>query len=89
MLFLFISSNSFYSFFPHRKILPLVVMAWSGATTTEREAMNFQKYCVAKKKLITLVKFVGTGDFMIASIFFGSILSYPPPITYPKYTKYF
>jgi hypothetical protein len=62
-------------------------MAWSGATTTENEAMNFHKYYVSPKKLLTSVTIVGTGHFMMASIFVGSILSSPPPITYPKYTN--
>jgi hypothetical protein len=64
-------------------------MVWTGADTIENEAMNFYKYCVTQKKLLNLVTFVGTGHFMMASIFMGFILSYPPPITYPKYTKYY
>jgi hypothetical protein len=52
-------------------------MAWSGATTTENEAMNFHKYCVSPKKLLTSVTFVGTGHFMMASIFAGIYLELP------------
>jgi hypothetical protein len=62
-------------------------MAWSGATTTEKDAINFQRYYVSPTKLLTLVTLVGVGHLMMASIFAGSILSSPPPITYPKYTK--
>jgi hypothetical protein len=64
-------------------------MVWSGATTTENEAMNFRKYSNSQKKIRTSVAFVGIDHFMMASIFVGYILISPSPITYPKYTKYY
>jgi len=75
--------------FPHWKLLPLVVMAWSGAATTENKAMNFLRYCVVPLKLLTSETLLGTSHFMIASIMEGSIFIYPPLITYPKYTQYY
>jgi hypothetical protein len=62
-------------------------MVWSGAAIAKNEAMNFHKYYVNKKKLLTSITFVGTGHFMMTSIFVGSILISPPLITCPKYTK--
>jgi hypothetical protein len=64
-----------------------VVIVWSAAKTVEKETMNFLKYCAASLKLLSSMQFVGTGHFMMASILARSILSLPPPITYPRYTK--
>ena len=50
---------------------------WEGDT-------NFSRYCPAPTKLLTSVTLVAIDDLMMASIFIGSILSSPPPITYPK-----
>ena len=86
---LFFSLSKYFCwFFPHWKLSPFVVMVWSGATTIAYDAMNFRRYCVAAKKILTSVTFVGTGHFMMASIFAVSILRSPQPITYPKCTKY-
>jgi hypothetical protein len=63
-------------------------MAWSGAATAENEAVKLCTYCDSPTKLLNSMTFVGTSHFMTASIFAGSILSSPPPFTYPKYTKY-
>jgi hypothetical protein len=50
-------------------------MTWSGVTIVENEAMKFHKYYVSPTKLLSLMEFVGTDHFMMASIFVGSILS--------------
>jgi hypothetical protein len=44
-------------------------MAWSGAATTEKDVMNFLSYLDAPTNLLDLMKLVGTGHFMMASIF--------------------
>jgi hypothetical protein len=59
-------------------------MAWSGATSDENGAMNFQKYCSSQKKLINSVKFVGTSHFIMDPIFTGCILRSPPQILLRK-----
>jgi hypothetical protein len=64
-------------------------MVWSGATTTENEAMKLHRYYATQTKLLTSMTFVGTIHFMMASIFVGSILISPPLIIYPKYIKYY
>lgn len=69
-------------------LLPLVVMAWSGTTTIENKAMKLLKHYANPTKLLTLETLVCNAHFMMVAILERSIFSSPPPITYPRYTKY-
>jgi hypothetical protein len=44
-------------------------MAWSGTTITENDAINFHRYYDAPKNIINSLSLVGTGHFMMSSIF--------------------
>ena len=79
--------KDFCWFFSYWDPLLLVVMEWRDVATTKKEAIKFQRYCVAPQKILTSVPFVGVGNLMMASIFAWSILRSPLSITYPKYTK--
>jgi hypothetical protein len=54
----------------------------------ENEAMNFFNYYASPTKHLTLVTFVGTGHFMMASIFVESILSSSPVEVLCKCERY-
>jgi hypothetical protein len=62
-------------------------MLWSGVVTIENDAMNFHRYYVAPKKILTSMTLEGNDHFMMAFIFVGFILNSPPSITYSKYTN--
>jgi len=74
-------------FFPHSKLSPLDIMAWSGVAIVEKDVMNFYRYCDTSTNPLASMTLVGTSHLRMASIFVGSILSSPPPITCPKYTN--
>jgi hypothetical protein len=64
----------------------LTLMTQSSVAIVEKDAINFHEYCAAPTNLLTSMTLVGVGHLRMASIFVGSILSSPQPITYPKYT---